>query len=70
MNELALSADNYDESIVIVLSDANFDRYGISPTQFAKVTMISIMELTYISLYMKISNIMVLNGFRLIYVFI
>ena len=69
MNELALSADNYDESIVIVLSDANFDRYGISPTQFAKVTMISIMELTYISLYI-VSNIMVLNGFRLIYVFI
>ena len=50
MNELALSADNYDESIVIVLSDANFDRYGISPTQFAKVTMISIIQLTNVSL--------------------
>merc|ERR1712223_665259 len=37
VNELALSSDNYDESIVIVLSDANFDRYGISPTQFAKI---------------------------------
>ena len=40
VNELALSAENYDESIVIVLSDANFDRYGISPTQFAKVIII------------------------------
>ena len=37
INELALSADNYDESIVIVLSDANFDRYGISPNQFTKI---------------------------------
>ena len=37
VNELALGAENYDESIVIVLSDANFDRYGISPIQFSKV---------------------------------
>jgi len=37
INELASSADNFDESFVIVLSDANFDRYGISPSNFAKI---------------------------------
>jgi hypothetical protein len=37
INELATRSDEYDESFVIVLSDANFDRYGISPTNFAKV---------------------------------
>ncbi len=29
--------DEHDESFVIVLSDANFDRYGISPKAFAKI---------------------------------
>ena len=28
INELANRSENYDESFVIVLSDANFDRYG------------------------------------------
>lgn len=37
INELANRSENYDESFVIVLSDANFDRYGISPTNFAKI---------------------------------
>ena len=37
INELSAAADNYDESFVIVLSDANFDRYGISPSSFAKI---------------------------------
>ena len=31
------ASENYDESLVIVLSDANFDRYGISPSNFAKI---------------------------------
>jgi hypothetical protein len=31
------TSENYDESLVIVLSDANFDRYGISPANFAKI---------------------------------
>ena len=34
---MANKAEDYDESFVIVLSDANFDRYGISPTNFAKI---------------------------------
>ena len=29
--------DDHDESFVVVLSDANFDRYGISPKAFAKI---------------------------------
>jgi len=37
INELAADADNHDECFVIVLSDANFDRYGISPSSFAKI---------------------------------
>ena len=37
INELASKSEDYDESFVIVLSDANFDRYGISPTNFAKI---------------------------------
>ena len=35
INEMAASSENYDESFVIVLSDANFDRYGISPSRSA-----------------------------------
>ena len=37
INELGLVTDQYDESFVIVLSDANFDRYGIRPESFAKI---------------------------------
>jgi len=37
INEMSQSSESYDESFVIVLSDANFDRYGISPTSFAKI---------------------------------
>ncbi len=37
IQELASKADDYDESFVIVLSDANFDRYGISPTNFGQI---------------------------------
>ena len=37
INELANKAEEYDESFVIILSDANFDRYGISPTNFGKI---------------------------------
>jgi len=37
IQELALKAEEYDEAFVIILSDANFDRYGISPTNFAKI---------------------------------
>ena len=37
INELGLVADQYDESFVIVLSDANFDRYGIRPENFGKI---------------------------------
>lgn len=32
-----LDEDKADEYFVIVLSDANFDRYGISPQQFARI---------------------------------
>merc|ERR1712200_171967 len=37
INELSLTTESHDESIVIVLSDANFDRYGIRPEYFAKI---------------------------------
>jgi len=37
MRELSHKAEEYDENFVIVLSDANFDRYGISPTNFGKI---------------------------------
>ena len=37
INELNSKADEHDESFVIVLSDANFDRYGIPPESFAKI---------------------------------
>ena len=37
INELGLTTDQHDESIVIVLSDANFDRYGIRPEYFGKI---------------------------------
>ena len=37
INELAKMSDDHDESFVIILSDANFDRYGISPTAFSKI---------------------------------
>ncbi|XP_044016608.1 von Willebrand factor A domain-containing protein 8 isoform X2 [Aphidius gifuensis] len=33
----SLSKEDTDESIVIVLSDANLERYGISPTKFANL---------------------------------
>jgi len=37
INELGQVSDQHDDSIVIVLSDANFDRYGIRPEQFSKI---------------------------------
>lgn len=37
IQELAVKSEEFDESFVIVLSDANFDRYGISPTNFGKI---------------------------------
>jgi hypothetical protein len=37
INELGLTSEQHDESIVIVLSDANFDRYGIRPEYFGKI---------------------------------
>ena len=37
IRELTHKAKEYDENFVIVLSDANFDRYGISPTNFGKI---------------------------------
>merc|ERR1719270_2866032 len=37
IRELTHKAEEYDESFVIVLSDANFDRYGISPSNFGKI---------------------------------
>ena len=37
INELGQVQDQHDDSIVIVLSDANFDRYGIRPEQFYKI---------------------------------
>lgn len=37
INELSSKSEDYDESFVIVLSDANFDRYGISPSNFGKI---------------------------------
>jgi len=37
INELGLVSDQYDENFVIVLSDANFDRYGIRPENFGKI---------------------------------
>lgn len=33
----SLSKEETDESIVVVLSDANLERYGIRPERFAKV---------------------------------
>jgi len=33
----SLAKEDSDESIVVVLSDANLDRYGISPERFAKL---------------------------------
>jgi len=35
--EAGLAADQFDDSFVIVLSDANFDRYGIRPESIGKV---------------------------------
>lgn len=32
-----LAKENTDESIVIILSDANLERYGIPPQQFGKL---------------------------------
>jgi len=37
ITELGLTTEEHDESFVIVLSDANFDRYGIRPENFAKI---------------------------------
>jgi len=37
INEVGKLAEDHDESFVIVLSDANFDRYGISPSAFGKI---------------------------------
>ena len=37
INEAGLVADDYDDSFVIVLSDANFDRYGIRPESIGKI---------------------------------
>merc|ERR1711997_226868 len=37
INELGLVSEQFDESFVVVLSDANFDRYGIRPESFAKI---------------------------------
>lgn len=37
INSLAASADDYDESFLVVLSDANFERYGISTASFSKI---------------------------------
>ncbi|XP_076231251.1 von Willebrand factor A domain-containing protein c12.2 [Calliopsis andreniformis] len=36
---MSLAKEDSDESIVIVLSDANLERYGIPPEQFAKILM-------------------------------
>lgn len=33
----SLAKEDSDESIVVVLSDANLDRYGISPERFARL---------------------------------
>lgn len=33
----SLAKEDSDESIVVVLSDANLERYGISPQRFAKL---------------------------------
>jgi len=37
INEAGLVVDDYDDSFVIVLSDANFDRYGIRPESIGKI---------------------------------
>ena len=37
INDLGKQVDDHDETFVIVLSDANFDRYGISPKAFSKI---------------------------------
>ena len=37
INDLANRSEDFDESFVIILSDANFDRYGISQNNFAKI---------------------------------
>ena len=37
INELGLVNEQFDESFVVVLSDANFDRYGIRPENFGKI---------------------------------
>lgn len=33
----SLAKEDSDESIIVVLSDANLERYGISPERFARV---------------------------------
>lgn len=37
INELGKQVEDHDETFVIVLSDANFDRYGISPKSFSQI---------------------------------
>ena len=37
INELGLTTEQFDESFMVVLSDANFDRYGIRPESFGKI---------------------------------
>ena len=37
ISEMSQTSENYDESILIVVSDANLDRYGISPSSFGRV---------------------------------
>ena len=32
-----MDSEHFDESFVVVLSDANFDRYGIRPENFGKI---------------------------------
>ena len=35
--DLGRTAEEHDESFLVVMSDANFDRYGISPKAFARI---------------------------------
>ena len=37
INELGMTSENFDENLMVVLSDANFDRYGIRPESFGKI---------------------------------
>ena len=37
IQEAGLAAEEYDDSFVVVLSDANFDRYGIRPESIGKI---------------------------------